>query len=340
MSNHFCRYFTELRDLRRALRHESCELALERLGYAGAPPLRDRLGHGIGEDVLFASLQAVEDASRRGLGRDLGYVEPPVHIGVDGPQEDGMNRHALAGQKGPQRLRHVGRRRLGNGVAGYDRQGGERCQRQIVDDGSVGAPQQRQESARYFKHSEEVDSQVLLDGVRIDQIIVNSDAGIVNEDVEGADLIDGPLDLRKVRHVQRQWRHTFVRVLQCTARPRIYPLCTPSKRLIDEGPTDASVRAGDQDSLVFDVHNVLLSNHRPVYWLLRIARRGGYVAGERFWYWAVRPLGSTVVLTVLLLDHDLKLSILSFLFAHHPTTGLVHGHRVRLPGTDPANTLS
>src|SRR6266478_2226508 len=255
MSNHFCRYFTELRDLRRALRHESCELALERLGYAGAPLLRDRLGHGIGEDVIVAFLQAVEDASRRGLGRDLGYVETPVHVGIDGTQEDGMDRHALASQKGPQRLRHVGRRRLGNGVAGYDRQGGERCQRQIVDDGSVGAPQQRQESARYFKHSEEVDSQVLLDGVRIDQIIVNSDAGIVNE----VGTLDGPLDLRKVRHVQRQWRHTFLRVLQCTARPRKYPLCTPSKRLIDEGPTDASVRAGDQDCLVLDVHTVLLS---------------------------------------------------------------------------------
>src|SRR5258708_10834468 len=144
----------------------------------------------------------------------LGMSKPRFMSVSTGAQEDGMDRHALASQKGPQRLRHVGCGRLGNGVAGYDRQGGERCQRQIVDDGSVGAPQQRQESARYFKHSEEVDSQVLLDGVRIDQIIVNSDAGIVNEDVEGADLIDAPLDLRKVRHVQRRWRHTFVRLLQ------------------------------------------------------------------------------------------------------------------------------
>src|SRR5260370_39135705 len=94
MSNHFCRYFTELRDLRRALRHESCELALKRLDYAGAPALRDRLGRGIGEDVLVAFLQAVEDASRRGLVRELGYVEPSVQVGVDGGQDVGMDRHA------------------------------------------------------------------------------------------------------------------------------------------------------------------------------------------------------------------------------------------------------
>src|SRR5439155_16067033 len=54
---------------------------------------------------------------------------------------------------------------------------------------------------------------------------------------------------------------------------------------LNQCTTDASVRAGDQDCFVFDVHNVLLPNHCPFYWLLRIARRGGYVAGERFWDW-------------------------------------------------------
>jgi len=30
----------------------------------------------------------------------------------------------------------------------------------------------------------------------------------------------------------------------------------------------------------------------------------------------------------------------NFRIADHPTTGLVRGHKVRLPGTDPASTLS
>jgi len=41
---------------RRALRHESCELALERLGYSCAPALGYLLGRGIGENFFFASL--------------------------------------------------------------------------------------------------------------------------------------------------------------------------------------------------------------------------------------------------------------------------------------------
>src|SRR5262249_44825560 len=39
----------------------------------------------------------------------------------------------------------------------------------------------------------------------------------------------------------------------------VNPLCPPSKRLIDERATDASVGAGDQDCLVLNVHSVHLS---------------------------------------------------------------------------------
>src|SRR5262249_17014203 len=61
--------------LRPALGHESCELALERFGYASAPALGQGLGRGIRENILFAFLQPIEDALRRGLGRGLRYLE-------------------------------------------------------------------------------------------------------------------------------------------------------------------------------------------------------------------------------------------------------------------------
>ncbi len=53
-----------LRNNRRALRHEACVLALERLGYTAAPALRNGLGSGVGEDILFVSLQPIEDSLR------------------------------------------------------------------------------------------------------------------------------------------------------------------------------------------------------------------------------------------------------------------------------------
>src|SRR5262245_15077777 len=95
----------------------------------------------------------------------------------------------------------------------------------------------------------------------------------------------GPLDLRNAGHVQRQGRHAFIVVLQCAvARSRIYPLRTPSQRLFDERPTDATVRAGDQNCLILNVHTVLLSIIvlSSFSWLLRTACRSRYVPQERF----------------------------------------------------------
>jgi hypothetical protein len=43
-----------------------------------------------------------------------------------------------------------------------------------------------------MERSEEVDSQALLNGAGIAQIVVESDAGIVDEDVEAVDLADRP----------------------------------------------------------------------------------------------------------------------------------------------------
>jgi len=94
-----------------------------------------------------------------------------------------MDSHTLARQKRPERLRHGKRGRLRNGIRGNDRQWGQRCQGQVVDDGPFGALQQRQESAGHFEYSEEIDGQVLLDDLEIAQIVVDGDAGIVDEHV-------------------------------------------------------------------------------------------------------------------------------------------------------------
>ena len=91
--------FAVLCGTRRIVRRECCELALKRLAHSGAPALGDGLGRGIGEDVLFAFFQSIEDACSRRFGRDFRYVEAAVHVGVDRPQDDSMDRHALAGQE-------------------------------------------------------------------------------------------------------------------------------------------------------------------------------------------------------------------------------------------------
>ena len=63
-SSSFLGSIPNLRKNRRALRHEACVLALERLGYASAPAISDGLGSGIREDILFLILQPIEDALR------------------------------------------------------------------------------------------------------------------------------------------------------------------------------------------------------------------------------------------------------------------------------------
>ena len=82
---------------------------------------------------------------RDGLRRSFWDLEAASHVGVDGAQEDAMDLHSLTCQKRPQGLRHAQRGRLRNGIAGRERQRGKRHQRQVVDDGSMGALEHGQE---------------------------------------------------------------------------------------------------------------------------------------------------------------------------------------------------
>src|SRR5580692_6126580 len=77
---------------RRTRRQEARVLALERLGYTAAPALRNGLGSGIGEDILFVSLQPIEDSLRYRLGRGFRYLEASGHIGVNRAQEYAVDR--------------------------------------------------------------------------------------------------------------------------------------------------------------------------------------------------------------------------------------------------------
>jgi hypothetical protein len=100
---------------------------------------------------------------------------------------------------------------------------------------------------------------MLFDGVEIARIVIDGDAGIVDEDVERADLFDRLLDLCGVSHVQRQRRHAFVGNLQCrAARSGIYALCSAADRFVDECAADAAIGPGDQNGLVRDGHVGLL----------------------------------------------------------------------------------
>src|SRR5215472_2012107 len=118
--------------------------------------------------------------------------------------------------------------------------------------------ERRQERMRYSEQPQEIDGEMLFDYFEIGQIVVNRDAGIVNEDIERTDLLDCLLDLRSVGHVQGHGCHAFVGDLQWAASTRVNPLCPASKRFIHQRPPDAAAGAGDQDCLVLNVHTVLL----------------------------------------------------------------------------------
>src|ERR1700690_481092 len=88
-----------LRSLMRARLHEPCKLTFHRLDRAVPPALGDRLGRGIGKDILFAFLEPVEDPLRCGLDRGLRYLEAAGHIGVGGTDDDGVDGYAVGGQQ-------------------------------------------------------------------------------------------------------------------------------------------------------------------------------------------------------------------------------------------------
>src|SRR5262249_51355330 len=157
-------------------------------------------------------------------------------------------------QEGTQRLGHGERCGLRDRVCGYDRQWGQGRHRQVVDDGPPRTSQQWQECPGHAVRAEQVDGEDALECGAIAEVIAKRQAGIVDEEIERLDLLDGSLNLRRVRHVQRQRRDAPVRVGQGLARTRIYPLRTSPEGFVDQCTPDTAIRAGDENCSVCDFH--------------------------------------------------------------------------------------
>ncbi len=72
--------------------------------------------------------------------------------------------------------------------------------------------QQRQERLRHAVGAEQIHRKVLLENGAIAEVVVRRDAGVVDENVQRVDLLDGRPDLRGVGHVECEWRDPLVRV--------------------------------------------------------------------------------------------------------------------------------
>ena len=96
------------------------------------------------------------------------------------------------------------------------------------------------------------------------QVIVKVQAGVVDQDIESFDILDSILNLRGVGHIQGQGCDTPIGMCKGLPRSRIHPLRASPQGFLGQCPSDATVCAGDQDCLVFDVipfsfENVVLS---------------------------------------------------------------------------------
>src|SRR5262245_12361211 len=105
-----------------------------------------------------------------------------------GADEHRVYSHALLGEQRTLRLREVRRSRLGEGVTRDHRHGRDARQGKVVDDGPLGALQQRQQRARYVQGPEEIHGQLPFDLRGITEVVVEGQPGIVDEDVEAFDL--------------------------------------------------------------------------------------------------------------------------------------------------------
>jgi hypothetical protein len=95
---------------------------------------------------------------------------------------------------------------------------------------------------------------VLFDHVEIAEIVVDGDAGIVDEDVEGVDVVGCLPDLLNVGHVQRQRRDAPVQVGEGVARTGIHSLRASPQGFLDQGLSDTAICPSYQNCFVFDCH--------------------------------------------------------------------------------------
>jgi len=99
----------------------------------------------------------------------------------------------------------------------------------------------------------------------IAQVIMEVHASVVDQDIERIDSLDSILNLCGVGHIQGQRRDAPIGMYEGLARSRVHPLRTSPQGFLNQCPADATVRAGDQDCLIFDVHITLLLNRLSFY---------------------------------------------------------------------------
>ena len=85
---------------------------------------------------------------------------------------------------------------------------------------------------------------VLFDDVEAAQIVVDGDAGVVDEDIERLDLRDSGLNLRRARHVQPDGGHACIDMVQRAASAGVDSAGSSCERFVDERPPDAPVGSG------------------------------------------------------------------------------------------------
>jgi hypothetical protein len=87
---------------------------------------------------------------------------------------------------------------------------------------------------------------VLFDDVELAQVVIDGDAGVVDEHIERVELLDCCLNMCRVRHVQCHGRHAFIKMVQCAASAGIHSPRTSPERLVNKRSTNASVCSGNQ----------------------------------------------------------------------------------------------
>ena len=95
---------------------------------------------------------------------------------------------------------------------------------------------------------------MLFDHRAIAQIIVERDAGVVDEDIERCDFLDCRLNLRSVRDVERQRRDTRVGMRQRLARSGIDAPGAALQCFVHKGSPDTAIGSGDKNCFACDVH--------------------------------------------------------------------------------------
>jgi hypothetical protein len=90
---------------------------------------------------------------------------------------------------------------------------------------------------------------------RVAEVVVERDAGVVDQDVERLDGLDRRLDLALIGHIEGDARDARIRVGQGLPAAGVDPLRAASQRLLDQCLPDAAIAPGHQKCLAFDRHD-------------------------------------------------------------------------------------